>query len=184
MEFIFVKILKLIKMKKITLTFLIGLTLTLTSCFTLFDAVAQSSCDPNTICVSSFNSGYSFAIMSCTGDSASQTVEVVIALKHGLPNQSLNVDTRSVIAYDGNGNAYSLKSIEFPNGSDGFHDYDWNIPTNILVKGKLVFRNVLPKTTKMELIEGAIRTKNSDGGIYDYSYTPKFKIRNLPITWK
>lgn len=171
-------------MKKLIL--LIVLNLSLTSCGVLNTLVGQEivdTCPPNKVCVSSFSYHYDFDVISCIGDPVSQTVEVTVTLKNkSLPNQTTEI--YSPVAYDGNGNAYNIKQINFPNSKASVwgNSCEFDSPTGILLKGTLVFRNVLPNINMLKLIQGSASSINKDG--YKKTSEGYLKIKNLPITWK
>ncbi len=127
----------------------------------------------------SFNSNFELKVIECKGNSIEQTVELAITIKHSLPHQYLKLYTwsKKPIAYSETGSNYEFKSASFP----GATSTSFYVPTNLLIQGKLIFRNVLPQTEKLSLINGTFRFENKDGG--GNSEEGEFEIRNLNINW-
>lgn len=122
-----------------------------------------------------FNSNFELKVIECIGNSTDQTVEVIVTIKHLLPHQQLYLS--STIAYGETGDSFKFKNSMFA-GSNSKVIY---IPTNLLLKGKLTYRNVLPQTEKLKLVNGTISFKNKDGG--ENNGKGEFEIRNLNINW-
>lgn len=130
-----------------------------------------------------FNSNFEFKVIECKGNSIDQTVELTITIKHSLPNQKIKIWTGSEkpVAYGETGKNYDFKSINFPDSRGGFGAEEFNSPTNLLLQGKLTFRNILPQTAKLSLVNGTVEFENKDGG--GSKGKGKFEIRNLNINW-
>lgn len=130
-----------------------------------------------------FNSKFEFKVIECEGNSIDQTVELTITIKHSLPNQQINIWTgiEKPTAYGETGTSYDFKSVKFPNSKSYFASEEFNSPTNLLIQGKLKFRNILPQTKKLSLVNGTVEFKNKDGG--GNKAQGKFEIRNLNINW-
>jgi len=133
--------------------------------------------------VKTFNSNFEFKVLECVGNSIEQTVEITVTIKHSLPHQKLELFTGSKkpVAYGETGNNYDFKEATFPNASSVFGALSFNSPTNLLIQGKLVFRNVLPQTEKLSLVNGIFQFKNKDGN--GNRAKGEFEIRNLNINW-
>ncbi len=131
----------------------------------------------------SFNSNFEFKVIECKGNAIEQTVELAVTIKHSLPHQQLDLYTGSKkpIAYSETGSNYEFKSASFPESGTGFGTESFYVPTNLLIQGKLIFRNVLPQTEKLSLINGTFQFKNKDGG--GNREKGEFEIRNLNINW-
>ena len=134
--------------------------------------------------VKSFNANFEFKVIECKGNSLDQTVEITITIKHGLPHQQLELYTGAMkpIAYGELGNNYEFKGAKFPNVIHTYGLATFFVPTNLLIQGILVFRNVLPQTEKFSLVNGTFTFKNKDGG-GNFS-KGEFEIRNLKIDWE
>ena len=130
-----------------------------------------------------FNSNFEFKVIECKGNSIDQTVELTITIKHSLPNQKLKIWTgrEKPIAYGETGTNYDYKSVKFPDSRSSFGAEEFNSPTNLLIQGKLTFRNILPQTAKLSLVNGTVKFENKDGG--GNKGEGKFEIRNLNINW-
>ncbi len=133
-----------------------------------------------------FSSDFEFKVLECRGNKIGQTVDIIFTIKHSLPHQKIDFYTGSErpIAYNEMGDAYEFKSVEFPNSQDGWNStVTFILPTNILVKGKLTFKNVLPQTEKFAFVSGALKFKDRDAE-YGEDKEGRFEIRNLKIDWK
>ena len=130
-----------------------------------------------------FNSNFEFKVIECKENSIDQTIELTITIKHSLPNQKLNIWTgrEKAIAYGETSTSYDFKSVKFPNSRSSFGAEGFNSSTNLLIQGKLTFRNILPQTEKLSLVNGAVKFENKDGG--GNKAQGKFEIRNLNINW-
>ena len=130
-----------------------------------------------------FNSNFEFKVLECKGNSIDQTVELTVTIKHSLPNQQLNIWTgrEKPIAYGETGNSYDFKSVKFPNSRASIGSEQFDSPTNLLIQGKITFRNILPQTEKLSLVNGTIQFRNKDGGGNKAQGT--FEIKNLNINW-
>ncbi|WP_158974937.1 hypothetical protein [Cellulophaga sp. L1A9] len=138
----------------------------------------------NDIDIKSFNTNFDLKILQCVGNSSDQTVEVVFTMKHALVHQAMTLYTGSdkPMAYGETGNSYVFKGAEFPESGSGMSGYQrFKLPTGILIKGKLIFRNVLPQTKKFTLVNGKVIFENEDGG--KDRGKGVFEIRNLTINW-
>lgn len=135
--------------------------------------------------VKSFNPIFEFKLLGCTGNTREQTVtiEVLISQKT-LPNLELLLWTGSKkpVAYDESGNGYDYKEAFFPQGKDRAIIYVMPLFTDVPIKGKIVFRNVLPATERFRFVTGSIEFKNADGQGNDGH--GMFEIRNLTIDWQ
>ena len=133
--------------------------------------------------VKTFNSNFEFKVIECRGNSIDQTVEMTVTIKHSLPHQQLDLFTGSKkpVAYGEMGNNYEFKDATFPDARSGMGTKTFSSPTNLLIQGKLVFRNVLPQTEKFSLVNGIFQFKNKDGG--GNRAKGEFEIRNLSINW-
>ena len=126
--------------------------------------------------VKSFNSNFEFKVLECRGNTNEQTVEIEVTIKHSMPNQKLFLDKS--IAYGETGSSYEFKNSYF---SESTRYSSFLIPTNMLIKGKLVYRNILPQTEKLSLVSGTFYFENKDGG--GNNGMGDFEIRNLTIKW-
>ena len=95
--------------------------------------------------IKSFSPNYEFKVIDCKGNVSEQTVSVTVTLKHSLPHQSVKlfIGSQKPIAYGETGNSFEYKEAEFPQSSGIMGYQSFNMPTDILIKGTLVFRNVL-----------------------------------------
>jgi hypothetical protein len=134
--------------------------------------------------VKTFDQNFEFTVLECKGNALDQTVTVTITIKHNLPHQQLSLytGTKKPFAYGETGNNYDYKNAIFPGGINKTGVIIFSSPTNILLKGTIIFRNVLPQTEKLSLVNGTFAFKNIDGG--GNSSTGEFEVRNLNISWK
>lgn len=131
--------------------------------------------------VKSFNENYKVNVLKVIGNKNEQTVDIIFTLQHEIANQNLTLDVRSFAAYDEMGNAYSLKLADFSGNKDNLFVFQI-IPTDVLIQGKLTFRNILSKTDRLKKVAGKIETKNQDGE--DNKYLGDLEFTNLLIDWK
>lgn len=131
--------------------------------------------------VKSFNENYEVKILEVIGNKNEQTVDIIFTLKHEIPNQRITLDVRSFVAYDETGNSYPLKLADFSGNKNDLYVYQ-DVPTDVLIQGKLTFRNILSKTDRLKKVSGIIITKNKDGG--DNKKEGEVEFTNLVINWK
>lgn len=132
------------------------------------------------------NSRLKFELLSVKGDRASQTVQVDFFISHSLPNQSfdLHIGDGKPKAWDLLGSVYDLKNATFANNNApafSFGVIKVQVPTDVRVKGTLIFRNVLPSTEKFSLVQLKYFLYNSDGGYSNETQT--IEIKNVGIKW-
>lgn len=134
--------------------------------------------------VKTFSSAFELKLLECKGNSIEQTVEITFTLKHSLPHQQMDLYTgrEKPIAYSEVGNSFDFKSSFFPNSKSTMVETErFILPTNQLIQGKLIFRNVLPQTEKLSLVTGTFEFHNNDG--YGNPGKGEFEIKNLTINW-
>lgn len=134
--------------------------------------------------IKNFNPKFEFKVIGCIGNSSTQTVDVIVTIKHALPNQQmrLNLNNKKPMAYSETGTTYGYKSSLFAGEGESLGSLVFQAPTNLLIQGKITFRNILPQTEKIALVTGGMNNENADGG-GDKS-EGQFEIRNLTITWE
>ncbi len=175
-------------MKKVVL--LIVLSLSLTSCSLLDRGLKNiheiaETCEPNVTCIKSFSPNFEFNVLECRGHKIEKKVDIILTIKHSLPNQKMKFykASRDVVAYGEMGNSYKFKNFEFPNSEwSWINQRAFVLPTNVLLKGKLTFENISPKAKKLVFVGGTIGFENKDGG--GDKGEGRFEIRNLKIDWK
>ncbi len=173
-------------MKKVVLLVFLSLSLTSCSVLNILLGINPKTCNDKGLCLTSFSPYYEFAIWDCTGDPVSQTVEVTVSIKHPLRNQEVNFFYKGG-AYDENGNSFSIKEIKFPNSHTERmfgHRESFYSPSGVMLKGKIVLRNVLPSVKKLKLLEGYVKCYYEDGGSGQEPIKGYYKIKNLDINWK
>ncbi|MDO5665955.1 MAG: hypothetical protein Q4G63_11960 [Bacteroidia bacterium] len=132
--------------------------------------------------VKSFNENYEVKVLSVIGNKNDQTVDILFTLRHEIPNQKITLHGDEFVAYDETGNSYTLKAADF-SGNKGVGGYVYHvIPTDVLIQGKLTFRNILSKTDRLKKVSGRIDTENNDGG--DNKQKGEVEFTNLLINWK
>lgn len=178
-------------MKKVIL--LIVLSLSLTSCSLLnrvIDAplgIPPYTCDDKGLCVQSFNKNFEFKVLDCIGDPVKQTVEVTVGLKNKMRNKlvsfSCNKSNYSY-AYDDDKHIFEIKEIKFPNSKTSHTNYEnFYSPTGVMLKGKIVFRNVLPSVKKFKKVSGYVTFQNEHINSLEEVKKSWYGIKNLKINW-
>lgn len=132
--------------------------------------------------VKSFNENYEVKVLEVVGNKNDQTVDIIFTLRHEIPNQKITLHGDEFVAYDETGNSYPYKQADF-SGNKGVGSYVFHvIPTDVLIQGKLTFRNILSKTDRLKKVTGRIDTENNDGG--DNKRKGDIEFTNLLINWK
>lgn len=131
--------------------------------------------------VKSFNENYEVKVLEVIGNKNEQTVDIFFTLRHEIPNQKITLDGSSFVAYNETGSSYSLKLADFSGNKNEYYVFH-TIPTDVLIQGKLTFRNILSKTDRLKKVSGKIITENKDGG--DNKKEGEVEFTNLLIDWK
>jgi len=138
------------------------------------------------IYIKSFSPNFEVKLLSVIGNKNSQTVEIELLIKHKIVHQKVcfNYGKNDAKLYDFEGNEYLAKGVEVGAISkpSGFGGYVCNkIPTNVPVKGKIIFKQVLSDKSKMSFSTIKIGFKADDGGSYKYG---TIELTNLNVEWK
>lgn len=132
--------------------------------------------------VTSFSSDFDFKVVSCKGDRAAQTVKVEFVVHHKRVNQKMRISASSYVkAYDELGHAFGYKEVSLGNVTNSEAIYGVVVPTDIDVRGYLLFRGVLGGTEKFKLIEIPAESGDQDGGGNEVE--GKFTIKDIKINW-
>ena len=137
----------------------------------------------------SFSSNFNVKLISAEGDINQQTVTLTFLISHKLIHQEVcfNGGEYSKL-YDFNGNEYNGKEISVGNAGItkpifGGADYSCSkIPTNIPVKGKVIFNKVLPSVKEFSYAEIKVGYKAFDSNdSYQYG---NIEVNNIKVDWK
>lgn len=136
--------------------------------------------------VKSFSPDFDIKLLSVIGNKNNQTVEIELLLSHKVVHQKVcfNYGKNDAKLYDFEGNEYLAKGVEVGaiNRVNGFGSYVCNkIPTNVPVKGKIIFKQVLSNKSKMSFSTIKVGFKADDGGSYEYG---TIELTNLNVEWK
>ncbi|QFZ54628.1 hypothetical protein FEZ18_07400 [Oceanihabitans sp. IOP_32] len=136
--------------------------------------------------VKSFSPNFEIKLLSVIGNKNNQTVEIELLLKHKIVHQKVcfNYGKNDAKLYDFEGNEYLAKGVEVGaiNKTSGFGNFACNkIPTNVPVKGKIIFKQVLSDKSKMSFSTIKVGFKADDGGSYEYG---TIELTNLNVDWK
>lgn len=138
--------------------------------------------------IKSFSPDFEVKLLSVIGDKNNQTVEIEVLLKHKIVHQKVcfNYGKGDAKLYDFEGNEYLSKGVQIGALSQkdvlSFGSYVCNkVPTNVPVKGKILFKQVLSDTSKMSFATVKIGYKAFDGGTYEYG---TIELTNLNVDWK
>lgn len=135
------------------------------------------------VTTSNTNNSLQITPIKIVGNKKAQTVEIEFLVKHSLVNQILEIHTQSgaPFAYDLLGNGYKFESISFPNIQNGFGTKNVELPSEINVRGKVIFNNVHPRIDYFSLIKLDYYLHNI--GDFNNHQTYKFEAKNLVIDW-
>ncbi len=138
--------------------------------------------------IKSFSSDFDIKLLSVKGDSNNQTVAIELLTKHAIVHQEicLNYGKNDAKLYDYEGNEYLAKDVKIgaldTKNQFRFGNYVCNkIPTNVPVKCKIVFKQVLPDKSKMSFLTIKVGYKAFDGGSYEYG---TIELTDLKVDWK
>jgi len=132
--------------------------------------------------ISSFSSQFDIKVLSCSGDRGAQTVKLEFVIHHRKVNQKMAFGDYSSIssAYDEIGNKFNIKTINVGTADGSIIVYTV-IPTDIDVRGSIVFKGILGGTDKFKLVQLAVSSEDADGG--QNKVEGKVDIRNIKIAW-
>lgn len=136
--------------------------------------------------VKSFSPDFDVKLLSVIGNINNQTVEIELLLKHKIVHQKVcyNYGKNDAKLYDYEGNEYLAKGVEVGaiSKNTGFSSYVCNkIPTNVPVKTKITFKQVLSDKSKMSFSTIKVGFKANDGGSYEYG---TLELTDLNVEWK
>lgn len=139
--------------------------------------------------IKSFSPDFEVKLLSVIGDKNNQTVEIELLLKHKIVHQEIcfNYGKKDAKLYDFEGNEYLSKAVQIgalnqKNAPRFDGSYVCNkIPTNVPVKGKILFKQVLSDKSKMSFATVKVGYKAFDGGTYEYG---NIELTNLTVDWK
>lgn len=134
----------------------------------------------NLFSVASFSSQFDIKVLSCVGDRGAQTVKFEYTIHHKKVNQKVFVQSDKSNAFDEIGNTFSVKEMQL--GTYLHPSYAlFVIPTDLSVRGSILFRGVIGGTNAFKLIQFEVSTEDADGG--EHSIKGMVDIRNLKIDW-
>lgn len=144
----------------------------------------------NSTKIKSFNSNFDVKLVSADGDVNQQTVTLTFLISHKLIHQEVcfNGNEHSKL-YDFNGNEYNGKKISVGNAGMsksifGGADYSCSkIPTNIPVKGKVIFNKILPTVKEFSYSDIKVGYRPFDSDSYEYTYG-NIEVNNIKVDWK
>lgn len=145
---------------------------------------AQLGYKPNeNVTIKGISESIDIQIIDCIGSSDQQTVTINFVISHSMVHQEMciNIDNDDAKAYDIQGNEFLAKFGNIGNTSSTFNCACNKVPTDVPVKGSIVFRNVLPSCEFLKFVTIKFGYKNEDGGS---SWTKSnLELRNLKIEW-
>lgn len=118
--------------------------------------------------VKTIDNGIDFAVAGCMGDRAAQTVTVSFTFSNPRKvHQAIWVGAYGYSknqpdAFDQNGNKFSFGSVTLAQTTNKLVTTE--LPTNVTMSGNITFTNVLPSTTKFNLINIPAGSSNWTGG--------------------
>jgi hypothetical protein len=132
--------------------------------------------------ISSFSSQFDIKVLSCRGDRGAQTVKLEFVVHHRKVNQKMVFGDYNSIssAYDEVGNKFTIKTMAVGT-ADGSIIIFPVIPTDIDVRGSIIFKGILGGTDKFRLVQVAVSSEDADGG--QNKIEGKLDIRNIKIDW-
>ena len=125
--------------------------------------------------IKSFSNLYSINLLSCKGDSKSQTVTIELLVSQNSTNQDLALDflkMHGTQVVDILGKTYNIIT----------NDYRTTIYTGIETRIQFTINNILPGTEAFSIVSVRMKTVNI-GEYVDASHYTFTEIRNLKIVW-
>ena len=144
------------------------------------DALVKNEPKPGVaeMVVKSFDPNYIVKITSINGNREMQTVTITYTISHKLSHQEVYFNSSSEnLAYDFDGNSYPLQDIKL--GLNSGYFTTTQIPTNILIKGSITFKQVLPEVGKLSYLS----LKVHYGPTGNSSSSSNMEITNMKIDW-
>lgn len=132
----------------------------------------------------SFCNGLDFYFTGCLGDAAAQTATAYfIIANHNKVNQKITIDpyaTKQAFAFDQVGNKFLFDKLTLVNDVvEG--TAETMLPTNLFVKGSITFKNVLPITSNLGIVNFNVRTENWNGSGGEIEEA--IQLNNVKIDW-
>jgi hypothetical protein len=132
----------------------------------------------------SFCNGLDFYFTGCHGDAAAQTATAYfIIANHNKVNQKITIDPyalKQAFAFDQVGNKFLFDNVTLVNeASEGV--IETMLPTNLFVKGSITFKNVLPITGNLGIINFNVKTENLNGSGGEIEEA--IQLNNVKINW-
>lgn len=124
--------------------------------------------------IKSFSNLYSINLLSCKGDSKSQTVTIELLVEQNSTNKKFTVDYSMSNAIDIIG-----KQNQFANRDNGYYEF-YEVYTGTPIRLTVVVKNVMPGTEAFSMIALRMATDEIDKNPVNFQLT---EIRNLKITW-
>lgn len=137
--------------------------------------------------VTSFSSDFDLKVVSCKGDRAAQTVKVEFVVHHKRINQIIGIGNQDgnhpTMAYDEVGN--TIRPTDMLLGASGNSFLGppppTSVPTDIDVRGYILFSGILGGTEMLKLIEMYGQSRNQHDG--ENMVSGVITIKNLKINW-
>ena len=114
---------------------------------------------------------FTMKVLSCVGNTSSQTVLVTFAIEQSKTNQYVHMHEHVVLDEEGN-------QYEYERPKDGRGGFDGvYAPTGQLRKCKTIITGILPRVKNISYLEYEVRMETTK---------EKFKVilKNLPIEWR
>jgi hypothetical protein len=124
--------------------------------------------------IKSFSNLYSFNVLSCKGDSKSQTVTIELLVEQNSTNKKFTVDYSRSNAIDIIG-----KQFQFVNRDNGSYEF-YTVYTSTPIRLSIVVKNIMPGTEAFSMIALMMATDEMDKNPKNFQLT---EIRNLKIVW-
>lgn len=124
--------------------------------------------------IKSFSNIYSFNVLSCKGDSKSQTVTIELLVEQNSTNKKFTVDYSRSNAIDIIGKQY-----QFANRDNGAYEF-YTVYTGTPMRLSIVVKNIMPGTEAFSMIALKMATDEIDKNPTNFQLT---EIRNLKIVW-
>jgi hypothetical protein len=133
------------------------------------------------------NNGLDFTFLKCEGDINTQTTTVFFTVSNvNKANLKIKIDPwglQKAMLIDNKGYNFTFHSAKLGNFSNnGIVECD--LPTGVLTKGSITFRNMMPSSNSIALIDIPLAWKYAT----EYSYfdvdEEKVELRNLKINWQ
>ena len=132
------------------------------------------------------NNGLDFTFTKCEGDVSTQLVTVYFTINNpAKANLKVKIDpwgNEKAILIDAKGNSFTFHNASLSNNVNN-GQVETDLPTGVLIKGSISFRNMLPTNTAISLLNIPLTWKYATESNYYDVDEGNVQLRNIKINW-